>query len=78
MDFSWSSEQIALREHARRVANEAVKKYGRFNDTWMNGYSREFSRELAQHGWIGMTWPTEFGGGGRPAIERLIVGEEND
>jgi alkylation response protein AidB-like acyl-CoA dehydrogenase len=76
VDFSWSSEQIALREHARRVANEAVKKYGRFNDTWMNGYSREFSRELAQHGWIGMTWPTEFGGGGRPAIERLIVGEE--
>jgi len=50
VDFSWSSEQIALREHARRVANEAVKKYGRFNDTWMNGYSREFSRELAEHG----------------------------
>ena len=23
-----------------------------------------------------MTWPTEFGGGGRPPIERLIVGEE--
>ena len=23
-----------------------------------------------------MTWPTEFGGGGRPPIDRLIVGEE--
>ena len=23
-----------------------------------------------------MTWPTEFGGGGRPPIERLIVAEE--
>ena len=31
---------------------------------------------MAAHGWIGMTWPTEFGGGGRPPIERLIVGEE--
>ena len=76
VDFAWTSEQIALREHARTVATTAVKKYGRANDTWMNGYSREFSRELAGHGWIGMTWPVEFGGGGRPAIERLIVGEE--
>ena len=37
---------------------------------------KEFSRELAAHGWIGMTWPVEFGGGGRPPIERLIVAEE--
>ena len=44
MDFAWTPEQIALREHARLVATKAVKKYGRFNDTWMNGYSREFSR----------------------------------
>jgi alkylation response protein AidB-like acyl-CoA dehydrogenase len=31
---------------------------------------------MAAHGWIGMTWPEEFGGGGRPPIDRLIVGEE--
>ncbi len=76
MDFAWSDEHVALRARARNVANAAVKKYGRFNDTWMNGYSKEFSEELATHGWIGMTWPTEFGGGGRPPIERLIVAEE--
>lgn len=76
MDFAWSSEHVALRARARNVANAAVKKYGRFNDTWMNGYNKEFSEELATHGWIGMTWPTEFGGGGRPPIERLIVAEE--
>ena len=46
------------------------------NDSWINGFSREFSRELAAHGWIGMTWPVEHGGGGRPPIERLIVAEE--
>jgi len=76
VDFAWTSEQQALRLEARRVAVDAVARYGRFNDTWMNGYSREFSRELAEHGWIGMTWPTEHGGGGRPAIDRLIVAEE--
>jgi len=76
MDFAWSAEHVALRARAKNVASAAVKKYGRFNDTWMNGYSKEFSEELAAHGWIGMTWPTEFGGGGRPPIERLIVAEE--
>jgi alkylation response protein AidB-like acyl-CoA dehydrogenase len=76
MDFSWTPEQIELRERARKVAREAVAHHGRYNDSWINGYSKEFAREMAAQGWIGMTWPTEFGGGGRPAIERLIVGEE--
>ncbi len=76
MDFSWTPEQIELRERARTVATEAVARFGRHNDSWINGYSKDFAKEMAAHGWIGMTWPVEFGGGGRPAIERLIVGEE--
>ncbi|MEI6496026.1 MAG: acyl-CoA dehydrogenase family protein [Actinomycetota bacterium] len=76
MDFTWTPEQNELRERARKVATEAVMRYGRFNDSWMNGYSKEFAKEMAAQGWIGMTWPVEFGGGGRPAIDRLIVGEE--
>ena len=76
MDFAWDPEHAALRTRARSVANDAVARYGRFNDTWMNGYSKDFSTELGALGWIGMTWPSEFGGGGRPAIERLIIAEE--
>ena len=76
MDFAWTPDQIDLREHARKIAEDAVARYGRHNDAWMNGYSKEFSKELGEHGFIGMTWPKEFGGGGRPAIDRLIVGEE--
>jgi alkylation response protein AidB-like acyl-CoA dehydrogenase len=76
MDFSWSPEQHDLRRRARKVATEAVERYGRSNDSWINGFSREFAKELAALGWIGMTWPTEYGGGGRPDIDRLIVGEE--
>ena len=42
----------------------------------MRSYDREFTRELAARGWIGMTWPADLGGGGRSAVERLVVTEE--
>jgi alkylation response protein AidB-like acyl-CoA dehydrogenase len=75
MDFRLSDELLSLQAEAERVAADAVARYGRFNDSWLCGYSREFSRELASHDWIGMTWPVEFGGGGRSSIERLLVSE---
>jgi len=76
MDFSWTPEQERLRAQAREVAADAVARFGRHNDSWINGYSKEFATELAALGWIGLTWPTDYGGGGRPAIDRLIIGEE--
>ena len=77
MDFSWTSEQMALRAEAARIAADAVARFGRSNDSWINGYSKQFSKELAGHGWIGMTWPDNpYSGPARPAIDRLIVGEE--
>jgi alkylation response protein AidB-like acyl-CoA dehydrogenase len=76
VEFTWTAHEQELRDRARKVAQEAVERHGRHNDSWINGYSREFSKELAAHGWIGMTWPVEHGGGGRPPIERLIVAEE--
>jgi alkylation response protein AidB-like acyl-CoA dehydrogenase len=76
MEFTWSAEQDALRKEARHAAEDAVARYGRHNDSWINGFSKEFAREMAERGWIGMTWPAAFGGGGRPAIDRLIVAEE--
>src|SRR5829696_1666125 len=76
LSFAWSAEQAALRDRARAVAADAVARFGRHNDSWINGYSKEFAKEMASHGFIGMTWPKEFGGGGRPSIDRLIVGEE--
>jgi alkylation response protein AidB-like acyl-CoA dehydrogenase len=76
VEFGWNPEQVALREQAREVAADAVARYGRHNDSWINGYSKEFAQELAALGWIGLTWPKEFGGQGRPAVDRLIIGEE--
>ena len=58
------------------MAADAVARFGRHNDSWINGYSHDFAKQMAALGWIGLTWPTEFGGGGRPAVDRLIIAEE--
>ncbi|AKM07723.1 acyl-CoA dehydrogenase family protein [Pelagerythrobacter marensis] len=44
-------------------------------ESW-NGFDRDFSRALGQRGWLGMTWPREFGGHDRTAYERYVVMEE--
>lgn len=35
----------------------------------------DFSRDLGAQGWLGMSLPTEYGGGGRSAVDRLVVVE---
>jgi alkylation response protein AidB-like acyl-CoA dehydrogenase len=75
MDFDWSDDLLALRAEAEEVAAKAVADYGAYDDGWINGYSREFSRELGSRGWIGMTWPAEYGGHGRTPLERFVVTE---
>jgi alkylation response protein AidB-like acyl-CoA dehydrogenase len=67
-----------LREAVRTLAGEwrAAGRYEPRCDAWMRSYDRDFTRELAARGWIGITWPTDLGGGGRSAVERLVVTEE--
>ena len=76
LDFTMRAEWTELRERAREVAAAGVAAHGWTHDSWINGFSKEFSRILAAEGWIGMTWPREYGGRGRPGIERIIVAEE--
>jgi len=45
-------------------------------DSWMRAYDPKFSRQLGERGWIGMTWPREYGGGERSNVERFVVTEE--
>ena len=40
------------------------------------GYCPELSRRLGEKGWIGMTWPKEYGGGERSYLERYVYTEE--
>lgn len=44
-------------------------------ESW-NGFDREFSRALGAKGWLGMTWPKQYGGQERSAFERYVIVEE--
>jgi alkylation response protein AidB-like acyl-CoA dehydrogenase len=45
-------------------------------DAWVRGYDPQFSQALAERGWIGITWPEEFGGQARSNSARLVLTEE--
>ena len=76
LDFALGDELEALRERAQVVAEQGVADFGRHNDSWINGFSKDFAKVMAAEGWIGMGWPVEHGGQARPPIERVIVAEE--
>lgn len=68
----------ALREEVRRFLREEIESGGfvPMVDCWVRGSSPAFSRKLGARGWLGMTWPREYGGGGRSQQERFVVVEE--
>jgi len=39
-------------------------------------HNKEFSKKMADRGWVGMSLPVQYGGGDRSAVDRFIVVEE--
>lgn len=75
MDFTPEDDLQELAARANEVGRAAAAAAAVREDSWLIGTSREFSRRLAELGWLGMTWPVEHGGGGRSALERFVVFE---
>jgi acyl-CoA dehydrogenase len=62
-----------------RDLTDTWRRDGRYvpqSDCWLRSFDLDFSRDLAERGLIGITWPTKFGGSGRDARARLVVTEE--
>lgn len=78
MDFRFTAEQDKFRQEIRDYLDGEIKKGGftPVDDCWVDAYSREFSLKIGAQGWIGMTWPKEYGGQGRNYLDRLILTEE--
>ncbi len=70
-------EDEALRAPVRAFLSEAMMKVPAHirAKSWA-GYDTAFSRELGRKGWLGITLPTEYGGGGRSPFARYVLVEE--
>jgi acyl-CoA dehydrogenase len=70
-------ECAALRREVRAFITQELEA-GRWvpNSDFGSHRAADFSRRLGARGWIGMTWPHKYGGGGRSFLERYTVTEE--
>lgn len=71
------AEDEALRAEVRAFLAQAISglpPHVRAR-SW-GGYSAELSRQLGEKGWIGVTLPREYGGGGHSAFTRYVLVEE--
>jgi alkylation response protein AidB-like acyl-CoA dehydrogenase len=75
MEFALPPEIAALGREAQAVAARAVAELDVREDSWVCGFSKPFSRELGERGWLGLTLPRDAGGHGRSPLERLVVTE---
>jgi alkylation response protein AidB-like acyl-CoA dehydrogenase len=83
MDLTPTSAEAALRDDVRAWLRANLPwEYGkglppRFDDLAEEvAFGREWQAKLASGRWVGVAWPTEFGGRGGGPVEHYIVTEE--
>ncbi len=79
MNFRLSESEERLRAEACRFLTEELGTTHTSEPRPMPpGYmpARDFERKLGERGWLALSWPQEYGGGGRPVTEQFIVEEE--
>jgi len=68
----------ALRAEIRAFLDEEIEAgtFTPYPTRQTASVNRAFSRECGRRGYIGMTWPKQYGGGERSFLERYVVTEE--
>lgn len=77
MDFDFTQEQVALRDSARDyLSQKCTTQFVRtmFNDA--TGFSKPMWKEMAELGWLGLTFPEENDGLGLGMVELALMLEE--
>jgi len=86
MDFRFTEEEEAFRKEVRDFLLESLPP------DWPRGFDRMhkealeeihqiglgIQRKLAAKGWIGISWPKEYGGQGSSLMKQIILEEELD
>ncbi len=81
MDFEFSEEERAFAEAVEKFLDEnadpEVMDVTRENMAQIvdTPKRRAFMRKLAERGWLGMTWPREYGGQEKPGVYEYILNE---
>jgi alkylation response protein AidB-like acyl-CoA dehydrogenase len=84
MDFNWNPEEEAFRHELRSwlEANVPKDRRGDTGAEFMHEEGGDWLRRLAWHqkmhaaGWVGISWPKEYGGRGANLVEQIIYNEE--
>src|SRR2546421_12314564 len=82
MDFSLTPEQQAFRQTVRTWLKKSIpsewKHVGSSEIPRFEAYEllRKWQRTLYDAGFIGLTWPPQYGGRGLPVPEEMILPEE--
>jgi alkylation response protein AidB-like acyl-CoA dehydrogenase len=86
MDFRFTPEQEAFREELREFLRQELPAKWELGDpyggdgegdaasVWVLG--RRMTAKLAEHKWLAMAWPKEYGGLDAPHMQQLIYNEE--
>ncbi len=79
MDFRLSLHEEALRREAHEwLTAELGTDHDSDPQPMPPGYmpARDFERKLGGKGWLALSWPEQYGGGGRPIKEQFLVEKE--
>jgi alkylation response protein AidB-like acyl-CoA dehydrogenase len=79
MDFGYTEEEEKFRERLCKFLdkelNEEIARQN-WEDKGVRAEAREFSLKLAANGFLGMSWPKEYGGQGLPPTYDFILLDE--
>jgi alkylation response protein AidB-like acyl-CoA dehydrogenase len=75
MDFGFTQEEEAFRQEIREFLRQELAP-DRKERTPLEQFNPDFTRKLAERGWLGVGWPKEYGGLGRPYTQQLVYSEE--
>jgi alkylation response protein AidB-like acyl-CoA dehydrogenase len=80
MDPRYPPEAEAFREKVRAFLSEQLpddwQGIGALDAEAAERFAEEWRRTLYEHGFLGVAWPSEYGGGGLTKLEQVVLAEE--
>ncbi|MSX75676.1 MAG: acyl-CoA dehydrogenase, partial [Actinobacteria bacterium] len=80
MQIAYTEEQEKLRDELRAYYDNLLTPEVRdalHQEMGCGAVTREIVKQMAGDGWLGIGWPTEYGGQGRSQVEQFIFFDES-